>query len=47
MRITVTKGDKRGAGLVEPVYIYNNTFDGNDMGVTMGPNVAVINNIFS
>jgi hypothetical protein len=41
-----TKEDFQGTSLVEPISIINNTFSGNDHGITGGDNTVVVNNIF-
>jgi hypothetical protein len=42
-----TSEDYRGAGLVERIVVTNNTFDGNNHGITGGANMVVVNNVFS
>jgi hypothetical protein len=39
--------DFQGASLAERIYLYHNTFVGNDHGVTGGDNVIALNNIFA
>ena len=42
-----TSEDYRGASLVERITVTNNTFDGNNHGITGGDNLVAINNIFA
>jgi hypothetical protein len=42
-----TTEDYRGAQIIEPVHLINNTFSGNEYGVTGGGNQVVVNNIFA
>lgn len=42
-----TREDFQGASLVEPIYIINNVFSGNNHGITGGNNTVVVNNIFT
>jgi hypothetical protein len=41
-----TEENYEGAGIREPVYLYNNTFVNNTFGVTGGENLIALNNIF-
>ena len=42
-----TSEDYRGASLVERITVTNNTFDGNNHGITGGDNLVAVNNIFA
>lgn len=42
-----SREDFQGARLAERIYLYHNTFVGNDHGVTGGDNVIALNNIFA
>lgn len=42
-----SREDFQGASLAERIYLYHNTFVGNDHGVTGGNNVIALNNIFA
>lgn len=42
-----TVEDYRGASMPETVYVFNNTFDGNDYGITGGDSMVAVNNIIS
>jgi len=42
-----TNENYKGSGMVENVVVYNNTFDGCNYGMTMGPTTVVLNNIFT
>jgi len=42
-----TREDFQGASLVERIYLFDNTFLGNDHGVTGGDNVIALNNLFA
>ncbi len=41
-----TTEDYEGASIPERIYLFNNTFVGNDYGVTGGDNLVAVNNIF-
>lgn len=41
-----TAEDLEGASLLENIFVFNNTFAGNDHGITGGDNTVVVNNIF-
>ena len=41
-----TAEDLSGASLLEKIFVFNNTFTGNDHGITGGDNTVVVNNIF-
>lgn len=43
----VTSEDYRAASLVERVEVTNNTFDGNNYGITGGNNLVAVNNVFA
>jgi DNA-binding beta-propeller fold protein YncE len=43
----VTTEDFRGASLPERIYLFNNTFIGNDHSLTGGDNLIALNNIFA
>ena len=47
MCCTDTYEDYQGASLLEPVRVINNTFVGNDHGITGGDSLVVLNNIFA
>ncbi len=42
-----TVEDYRAASMPERVFVFNNTFDGNDYGITGGDNLIAVNNIVS
>jgi len=42
-----TSEDYRGASLVERITVTNNTFDGNNHGITGGDNLVAVNNVFT
>ena len=42
-----TREDFQGASLTERIYLFHNTFVGNDHGVTGGDNAVALNNIFA
>jgi hypothetical protein len=42
----VTKEDFRGASILERIYVFNNTFTGNNHSLTGGDNLIALNNIF-
>ncbi|HEU0297494.1 MAG TPA: DNRLRE domain-containing protein [Anaerolineales bacterium] len=39
--------DYRAANVPERIYLFNNTFDGNNYGVSGGDNIVAVNNIFA
>ncbi len=47
MCCTDTKEDFQGADILEPIFILNNTFIGNNYGITGGNNVVALNNLFT
>ena len=47
MANTNTLEDLSGADVIEPVHIYNNTFYGNNHGISGGDNLVAFNNIIS
>jgi hypothetical protein len=42
-----TREDFQAASLSEPIYLFHNTFVGNDHGVTGGDNAIALNNLFA
>ena len=42
----ISTEDFRGSSVTERIYIFNNTFIGNDYGITGGDNLIALNNIF-
>ena len=42
-----TREDFQGASLAERIYLFDNTFLGNDHGVTGGDNAIALNNLFA